>query len=284
MILAKNALAIVGTCGLAMALSGCNGALLQAIADNEDPTPVHAYNAAGPLLPNANPLTTATVSRTNEGQGVGVETLVVDVDGQHYELPKVDVPGYEFYADSANAADATLVAEQISLQYSSLVFLLDISDAQVASFEDIDLGADGTGFGPLALIASGTVETPVGSLPAQIVNYQGEYVLIFTQDGMNVPGGGQAGNFTAVADFNNSTINIELDFGDTLPATIVGNRFGGTFGQDTEFVTMTGELAGGFYGPGAEEIVGIAGGTAIYKDTSETIDFTAGLLGQQVAP
>ena len=275
----KALLTLVGACGLAVALSGCNGALLQAISGKDDPTLAYADNAAGPLLPEANPLTTATVSKTNEGQGVGVETLVIDVDGQHYELPMLESGGSDqYYSNDGQTTGDSIFAVQFGREYASLVMLFEITPGQASAFPNIaedDVGA-------FAVIATGTVATPVGDLPAQIVNYGGSFLLAISQNGVVISGGQTSHDFTAVADFTTGTLEFETDLGAIGVATITGNRFGGALAGENDEMALEGQMAGGFYGPAAEDISGVAGGTFTNKTISETYNFAAGFVGGQV--
>lgn len=132
-----------------------------------------------------------------------------------------------------------------------------------------------------ALIETGTLKTPAGDLPAQIVSYEGDYFLYV---GPDIGTQALEGTFTAVADFSNGTISFTTDNGLASTATISGNRFAGSFAGENDDMSVDADLAGGFYGPTGEEIAAVVGGTHTNKTTTDQSVLAGALLGKTVAP
>ncbi len=182
------------------------------------------------------------------------KTLQISVDGQSYTLNSVNTTpatltvngkNYEVYGFGYSLAQnqqtvSGNIGATLNGQYSSLAYFL--KNVQVNTTTGRVEGYDG-----MALVATG-LETPVGQLPTQVVQYGGNYYVVVGADS----GGG---TFSATVDFAAKSLTGIAD-GTNIQGTLNGNKFSGDLTG-----TMTGTVAGAFYGPHAEEMAGAGSGT-----------------------
>ena len=136
-----------------------------------------------------------------------------------------------------------------------------------------NLGLENSLVTDIAVATDGDL-TPVANLPAS-AEYRGSYMaatLTSVNDAGDAAGSVDSGGaFSATATFGaTNTITGTLNDGTAdigaISGTITDNRFSATVnGQNG--VTGSGTLAGGFYGPGAEEIAGSGSGQFQGEDT-----------------
>ena len=235
--------------------------------------------ASGPGLPNAalgaSSFKTAVVTLSSDKKSLGIQ-----IEGKTYNLKEMAAPqvvtingkNYTAYGFSANGAIPTSGSRQdaaviLNGQYASLAaFLKNSSQTSPAPHNN-----DG-----FAVIATGG-ETEVGRLPTQVVNYGGSWYLVTSQTY-------DEGKFTAKVDFNAKNLAWSSTNSQNLPsgsgtATIDGNQFTGKV-NFSGAIAGSGDLAGAFYGPNAEEMAGVvSGNVAVNGGASQPVG--GGFIGNK---
>lgn len=191
-------------------------------------------------------------------------TLTITIDGKSHDLKVIDeeggitIGGKSYVAHAYTPSGKQDVAIALSGTYASLTGYVENTNMRTISHE-----ADGFAF----IVTGG--ETDPNKIPKQILNYNGEWFLVSET-------GYSDGTFTSAADFtkNQLTWNAfdgkDVNTGNGV-ATISGNRFTGK--ADISMAGMSGnaDIVGAFYGPAAEEIAGVVGGSVSKGSTTEQV-------------
>lgn len=212
------------------------------------------------------------------GAGITVTGITGGSDGitessMTYEFPVAGTA-------SAQTINGQAVTDTVYLSDGNV---LDVVNQDYSSLALLGLGveADGSNAARFALING--LRTPESSMPTSSVSYGGVYGIA-TSTGLAE----HTGTFAAAADFNAGSISGTMtETGDSastgsFSGSIRGAQFDATMSSSTDDYTIgSSEMIGEFFGPAAEEIGAVSGGSLTRTAGGTTTDFTAYFLGNK---